>query len=163
MKVLKPTMLAFLCAVLLVTTNHRTRAVIVENQQHFAEKTLRDMVGSAELIKQDTGFSIWRDGTHIGFIQRNSTNKGYNGRIELFIAYTVEGEIIGVRVLDHQETPGIGDKIDHEVSPWIDGFKGRSPANTNWQLSPAGDIDGITGATITSRATLNMIREVLPR
>ena len=68
--------------------------------------------------------------------------------------------MISVRVTRHRETPGIDDKIDIAVSPWINQFKGTD-GNTVWFLAPTGDIDGITGATITSRAVTQAISEVI--
>ncbi|MBZ2279823.1 FMN-binding protein, partial [Buchnera aphidicola] len=47
---------------------------------------------------------------------------GYSGSIHLLVAAYLNGKIIGVRVLSHQETPGIGDKIELSVSDWIKQF-----------------------------------------
>ena len=47
------------------------------------------------------------------------TNQGYSGRIEILVGISVEGKILGVRVLQHKETPGLGDKIETGKSIWI--------------------------------------------
>ena len=107
-------------------------------------------------------YRIQRDGDIVGMITRQHTGQGYNGHIGLWTAITTEGEIISVRVIDHQETPGIGDKIDRSVSDWIEGFAGQSLRNTNWATTKdGGNFDAITGATITSRATINAVHGAL--
>ncbi len=100
-----------------------------------------------------------------GNIMQQHTYDGYNGHIAFWVAIDRQGEIIGVRTFAHQETPGLGDKIERQVSPWIDLFKGLSLANTeaaDWALTQeGGQFDSITGATITSRASIRAVRAAL--
>ncbi len=49
---------------------------------------------------------------------------GYNGAIKGIVGMKIDGTILGTRVLSHQETPGLGDKIDSRVSDWILSFAG---------------------------------------
>lgn len=49
---------------------------------------------------------------------------GYNGVIKIIVGIKQDGTISGTRVLSHQETPGLGDKIDLRISDWILGFTG---------------------------------------
>jgi len=90
-----------------------------------------------------------------------TTPDGYNGNIRLVIAIDPEGELIAVRVLDHRETPGLGDAIEHTKSDWIDQFAGRSltdPAPDGWQANRlGGEFDTISSATITSTAVIEAI------
>jgi len=87
---------------------------------------------------------------------------GYVGSIRLLVGIDAQGRLIGVRALEHRETPGLGDKIEREKSNWIAQFEGRQLAASNWQLQrDGGDFDHISGATITSRAVLNAIRRTL--
>ena len=83
---------------------------------------------------------------------------GYNGAIQLLMAVHVDGDIAGVRVLNHKETPGLGDPIDIAKSDWITRFTGYGLGNldqTGWKVKKDGGIfDQFTGATITSRATV---------
>ena len=51
---------------------------------------------------------------------------GYSGKITLILAVRASGELTGVRVISHKETPGLGDYIDLPKSPWIKGFDGKS-------------------------------------
>ncbi len=90
---------------------------------------------------------------------------GYNGAIRLLVGINTRGEIIGVRVVRHRETPGLGDKIETSRSDWILGFNGKSLENTKpgqWAVKPdGGDFDSLTGATITPRAVVNAVHNSL--
>ena len=82
--------------------------------------------------------------------------EGYSGAIELLLGVDSAGSVIAARVTRHAETPGLGDPIERERSDWIDGFTGRSLADTpqpRWTVRrEGGDFDSFSGATITPRA-----------
>lgn len=87
---------------------------------------------------------------------------GYAGAIVLLMAVDRDGQILGVRVLKHSETPGLGDKIEIAKNPWIDGFKGRKLEGTQWGVKKdGGEFDAFAGATITPRAVVKAVREGL--
>ncbi|NQZ20562.1 MAG: electron transport complex subunit RsxG [Colwellia sp.] len=90
---------------------------------------------------------------------------GYNGNIELLIAINIDGTVSGVRTLKHQETPGLGDKIEIRKSDWINSFVGKKLANQNdsrWQVKKDGGMfDQFTGATITPRAVVKAVRNTV--
>ena len=168
MKILKPTLLALTCAFFLAFTHQLTQETIKSNQRHYEERVLREMVNGAEVEKSISGYNVFRNETQIGTIEPFTTSLGYNGDIDLLIALTLKSltqdrEIISVRVIHHEETPGIGDKIETNVSSWIHQFSGKSALDTDWTLFPKGDVDAISGATITSRAVTNAIAEVLSK
>lgn len=90
---------------------------------------------------------------------------GYTGAIDLLVAITSAGEILGVRVVSHQETPGLGDKIERKKSDWILGFSGKSltePSAELWAVrKDGGEFDQLTGATITPRAVVAAVYDSL--
>lgn len=90
---------------------------------------------------------------------------GYSGDISLLIGIDKQGFIQGVRTIEHQETPGLGDKVERKKSSWIDSFNGRSLANTparDWAvIKDSGVFDGFTGATITPRAVVKAVYQGL--
>lgn len=102
---------------------------------------------------------------HIATLIEASTNRGYNGVIRALLAITPSGEFIGIQILEHQETPGLGDKIDHRRSNWLQQFNGQSLVNTSehsWKVhKDGGQFDQLTGATITPRAVVKLFLEVL--
>jgi len=90
---------------------------------------------------------------------------GYSGDIRMIVGINADGSIAGVRILDHHETPGLGDKIELKNTPWILGFNGKSshePELSQWKVKKdGGNFDQFAGATITPRAVVNQIRRVL--
>jgi electron transport complex protein RnfG len=89
--------------------------------------------------------------------------QGYSGAISLIIAVQTDGTLAGVRVISHRETPGLGDKIEHERHPWILGFTGKHLNNPRrWRVKrDGGDFDQFTGATITPRAVVAAVHRTL--
>lgn len=87
---------------------------------------------------------------------------GYAGEIRLMMAVDAAGRILGVRVLAHKETPGLGDKIEAKKGPWIERFTGLSLGNPpleRWKVKKdGGDFDQFAGATITPRGVMAAIR-----
>ena len=100
-----------------------------------------------------------------------STEDGYNGRIDVLIGLRLpdatrpHSEVLAVRVIAHHETPGLGDGIERERSPWIDQFVGKSlraPASAQWAVErDGGAFDTLAGATISSRALIELTARVL--
>lgn len=90
---------------------------------------------------------------------------GYAGAINLIMAVNRDGQIAGVRVVSHKETPGLGDKIEVEKGDWILKFNGLSLENPDakgWHVKKdGGQFDQFTGATITPRAIVKAIKEGL--
>ncbi len=90
---------------------------------------------------------------------------GYSGDIRMLIGINADGTIAGIRIIDHHETPGLGDKIDLNKSSWILSFNEKSlqsPESSKWKVKKdGGDFDQFAGATITPRAVVNQVRKVL--
>ncbi|MEL7966613.1 electron transport complex subunit RsxG [Vreelandella neptunia] len=93
------------------------------------------------------------------------TRQGYNGEIRLLIGIDEQQRISGVRVTQHQETPGLGDDIEHSRSDWITEFNGLrldSLPPESWAVAKdGGHFDAFTGATITPRAVVNAVHKAL--
>jgi electron transport complex protein RnfG len=90
---------------------------------------------------------------------------GYSGDIGLLVAVDREGRVLGVRVSEHRETPGLGDDIEAGRSDWITRFTGRSlgdPAPSDWAVRrDGGAFDQFAGATVTPRAVVRAVRRSL--
>lgn len=88
---------------------------------------------------------------------------GYSGNIVLLMGIQPDGKVLGVRTVDHKETPGLGDKIDLRVSSWILSFMGKQFSledEAKWYVKKdGGHFDQFTGATITPRAVVNNVRK----
>lgn len=88
---------------------------------------------------------------------------GYTQEIHLLVGIHANGNIAGVRITEHRETPGLGDKIDLKKSPWILDFAGKnltSPEESLWAVKKdGGEFDHFTGATITPRAVVKAVKQ----
>jgi electron transport complex protein RnfG len=89
----------------------------------------------------------------------STAHDGYSGNIDLLIALSNDNRLLGIEILSHRETPGLGDKIESNKSNWLQQFKSISLADMNeknWRVKKDGvDFDTLTGATITPRAIIN--------
>lgn len=98
-------------------------------------------------------------------LMTNIAPDGYSGKIKLAIAISTEGEILGVNILSHKETPGLGDKMERNKSDWLEQFVGLSLNNVatkQWKVKKdGGQFDALTGATITPRAVIKAVHNSL--
>lgn len=83
---------------------------------------------------------------------------GYSGEIKTLVGVDQKDKILGVRVITHKETPGLGDYIEVDKSHWIKNFNLKSldeMGEKEWAVKKdGGDFDYVSGATITSRAVI---------
>lgn len=104
-------------------------------------------------------------GQPVAVVVATTAPDGYSGSIRLLVAADPAGTLLGVRVVEHRETPGLGDAIEIGKSDWILGFAGRSlddPPVEKWQIrKDGGDFDQFAGATITPRAVVGAVRRTL--
>ena len=93
---------------------------------------------------------------------------GYAGKIRLLVALGQDGAVIGVRVIAHRETPGLGDYIEpkkdrNKERPWITQFNGHAYAGATdreWKVKKdGGQFDSVAGATVTPRAVIKAVRK----
>ncbi|WP_166358742.1 RnfABCDGE type electron transport complex subunit G [Pseudomonas akapageensis] len=94
-----------------------------------------------------------------------SRTQGYDGPLDLLIGIDSNGRLLGVKVLQHNETPGLGARIAEPSNPLMQGFTGLGRTTTPdaaWALrKDQGQFDQIAGATVTSRAVVNAVHEAL--
>ncbi len=125
-------------------------------------------VTKPELLGSNKPVAVYRarlEGKPVAVIINSIAPNGYNGKIQLLIAIYNNGDLAGVRVTKHIETPGLGDGIDLRKSNWILNFTGKSLANTTkqqWAVKKDGGLfDEFTGATITPRAVIKAVQNTL--
>ncbi|QKX17419.1 electron transport complex subunit RsxG [Microbulbifer sp. YPW1] len=118
-------------------------------------------------LKQGGNINLAREGndTIDAVIIPTVAPDGYSGPIRMLVGVNRDGTIAGVRVTNHAETPGLGDKVEVKKSDWILSFNGKSledPGRAMWKVEKdGGAFDQFTGATITPRAVVNQVRKVL--
>lgn len=112
-----------------------------------------------------TAYIALKGGQPSAIILRATAPDGYSGAIHLLIGIQANGQLAGVRVLSHKETPGLGDKIELAKSAWIRSFDGKSlnnPSEEGWAVKKdGGEFDQFAGATITPRAVVKAVHKAL--
>lgn len=106
---------------------------------------------------------IAKQGENItAYVFETTAPDGYSGNIRLIVGLKPEGEVLGVRVIEHHETPGLGDKIETRISPWIYSLSHQPINDANlkeWAVKKdGGKFDQFSGATITPRAVVNQVK-----
>lgn len=159
--------------------NQLTKSTIDE-QAALQQKTLFDQVLPGDRYNNNLSESCYLvdaqalgKGTHRVYIARQDDRPvavileatapdGYSGAIQLLVGVDFSGTVLGTRVTEHHETPGLGDKIELRLSDWITHFSGKTIAAGNdahWAVKKdGGDFDQFTGATITPRAVVNAVK-----
>lgn len=176
--------LAAICTAAVAVTHRLTAERIDRNEQAWLEQSLEpaladlfydnDLSESVKVIEPPHGlpgddpvtvYRVFNEQTPVAALFVVTARGGFSGPIQLLVGIDVDGAISGVRVLEHQETPGLGDLIEAAKSDWIHQFRGRSlgnPPAENWAIErDGGEFDQLTGASITPRAVIKAIRQTL--
>ena len=99
------------------------------------------------------------DGKLVGVAVETFSDKGFSGKIKLMVGLLPDGKINDIRVIEHKETPGLGDKMEKDKSFFSHQLKGKDPAKYVLKVTKdGGDVDAITAATITSRAFCDAVQ-----
>jgi len=144
-------------------------AVIDESSYDNAIQLDCALVTSAELLGSNEPQHIYRatkQGQAVAAAIETTAPDGYSGKIQLVVGITRSqadsAMVTGVRVLEHKETPGLGDKIDLRISNWVLDFDNQIYSTAiaqNWAVKKdGGQFDQFTGATITPRAVVNAVK-----
>lgn len=178
------TLFALVGAILIVGSYHSTRQQIVHNEKMTLLQTLNGLIppnnydndlvnDSLEMenraflgsSKPMTIYRARKQKQAVAAIINSIAPDGYSGNISLVVAVNYDGTLAGVRVLSHQETPGLGDYVEERRSKWILGFNQRSlnnPEEERWKVKRDGGVfDQFTGATITPRAVVKAVYKTL--
>lgn len=125
------------------------------------------MVSAPELgsDKVNMAYIARKSGQVVAVAITTSAPQGYSGNIDFIMAINADSTVSGVRVLKHQETPGLGDKIEIRKSDWVTSFTGKkilSENDSRWAVTKDnGMFDQFTGATITPRAVVKGVKNTL--
>ena len=177
---------ALITALILASTDRVTEDRIAESERLAAQKALFEIVPLARhnndllvdlqpipeqywlALGLDNGGDVHiarLDDQPVAAIVPSITTDGYSGDIAMLVGINFDGTVAGVRVVDHKETPGLGDKVELRKSDWILSFNGKSlnnPEISKWNVKKdRGDFDQFTGATITPKAVIHQIAKTL--
>ncbi len=114
-------------------------------------------VEDLKLIKSDKAkdsveiYPAYSNNELVGTAITGSSTKGFSGLIKIMVGFKPNGDITNIVVLDQKETPGLGTKI--KDLKFIQQYKNKNPSSFNLKvIKDGGEIDALTGATISSRA-----------
>lgn len=139
------------CGLLLTTTRSLTAQRIEDNRESRARALIETLLGRPLPADFSPNQAIAGDCTQ-ALVQRVETN-GYAGAIAFVALWSAADDGASLRVTRHQETPGIGDFIDHEKSSWISQYdRSRESRFTA--------MDNVAGATITTAAVRRAAQQV---
>ncbi len=166
-----------LAAVILVLTQLLTQPVIelriAEDQNALLSEVLdgleysNDVFANARVIEYEGSsydlFPVENSKNEVISWVIRGAQDGYSGPISFLVGVNLKNEIIGVRIISHSETPGLGDRIELAKSNWILSFARRSLENTTlWAVKKdGGDFDQFSGATITPRSVVKGVHTAL--
>lgn len=142
--------------VLLMAVNSMTSPIIKNTQLEEIKNTLRSIFPEMSKYElEDEVYIIYEDGEKAGYAFMAS-GSGYGGNIDILVGLDSGFGIKGISILSQTETPGLGSMITESL--FTDQFKGLSVSDIALK-SEGGKIDAITGATISSRAVVNAVKE----
>ncbi|MDD5923170.1 MAG: RnfABCDGE type electron transport complex subunit G [Clostridia bacterium] len=156
--------LVVICCVvsaLLAVTNAVTKSRIEQNEAENSNAMRYEIFAEAKSFEsQDSYYVALNDsGDIIGYVFE-TVAKGYGGDVSVMTGIAPDGQIKGIRILSHSETPGLGANCTNEE--FIHRYEQKIPENGELSVvkgapSENGNIDAITGATITSKAVTSAV------
>ncbi len=142
-----------------------TKGPIAESKQAKLEAAISvvlpefDKLDEELLVKPQDGaddlsfYHAYKEEEYVGTAVKTYTDKGFSGRFWIMIGFLPDGTIFNTAVLEHKETPGLGDKMDVAKSDFSVQFKEQNPQSFKLSVTKdGGDVQAITAATISSRA-----------
>ncbi|BAF61280.1 RnfABCDGE type electron transport complex subunit G [Candidatus Vesicomyidisocius calyptogenae] len=162
-------------------TQIKTKDIIIYNEKQLLIQRLGELVSGYSndilldkysktlklhgILQNINIYPVKKNHQIFSYLIEHTYPNGYNGDIRLLTGVGIDKKLLGVRVIMHKETPGLGDKIELKKSNWIEQFFGLSllnPVKKNWKVKRDGGIfDTFTGATITPRAIVTATYQVL--
>ena len=176
--------IAAVCAALVATTYSLTSERIAANEKAWLEKSLEPALAGLTFEGSVSGsmlvvrtphdlpgpddviiYRVYADDLPVAALFAVTARDGYAGAIRVLIGIEYDGTVTGIRILEHRETPGLGDKIVASRSDWVFQFDGRSlgdPRLEQWSIKrDGGEFDQLTGASVTPRAVIKVTKETL--
>ena len=177
-------LIAAICTALVAVTYQLTETRIAANEQAWLERSLQPAlsglffdsgVSDSKLIVQPPHelpgteaaiiYRVYAQDAPVAALFVVSARDGYAGPIRILVGIDINGVVSGIHVLEHRETPGLGDRVESTKSDWVKQFSGRSlidPKPVGWNIKgDGGQFDQLTGASVTHRAVIKAIRETL--
>ena len=152
------TVIVLVSVSLLIYINSITSPIVEAQQEAEIKSMLSGMFAGMDDFKyEDEIYIIYQDSEIIGYAFL-ATGKGYGGKINILVGVDENFAIEDVVIISNTETPGLGSKITE--SSFTDQFKGMATEDVALKKD-GGEVDAITGATISSKAVVEAIRKAM--
>ena len=160
------TAIALVAAAALAALNGVTKEPIAKAQQAKVENAIGAVLPAFDRL-EDTrvGDNVCHlgydaEGNFVGAAVEAGNDKGFGGHLQLMVGFDKEGLVSGYQILETHETPGLGAKADQWFQKGSKGdIVGSDIAAPLSVKKDGGNIDAITGSTITSRAFLDIVNQ----
>ncbi len=147
--ILAVTVVVFIAVAALTLTNTAVRPMIEWQKEQKIQRMLNEIFPDmTSHTSEGDIYIINSDGAEIGFAFL-AIGKGYGGKIDILVGLETDMRIKGISIISHLETPGLGTKITKP--DFTDRFKGIN-------IDDVGEVDTITGSTISTKAVINAVR-----
>jgi len=176
--------LAAICTALVAFTYNLTAPRIVANEQAYLEQSLAPLLAGIPYTNNlsestliippphelpgngpATIYRVYADERPVAALFAVTARDGFSGPIKLLIGIDTAMSITSVRILEHRETPGLGDLIEFSKSDWLTQLEKtslESPPRDSWSIKRDGGVfDQLTGASITPRAVIKAVKATL--
>lgn len=150
------TIIVAISVVLLIAVNSATSSVVESRKIEEVKSGLENIFPAMSNYElEDEIYVIYQGDEKTGYAF-SASGSGYGGDLEILVGLDNSFAITGISILSQNETPGVGTKITE--NSFTDQFRGLS-LNDIALKAEGGKVDAITGATISSRAVIDAIRE----
>ena len=105
--------------------------------------------------------ALTADGSLAGYAIEVTSAEGYGGDIRIMCGISADGTLRGISILEIGETAGLGMRAESVIVPQIHNLNVAEITYTKTGKTSEDEIDAISGATITTKAFVNMINAAL--
>lgn len=160
------TAIALVAAAALAAINAVTQEPIAQAQEAKVQAAIKavlpefDKLEAKDIDGNKCNIGYDAEGNMVGAAIEAGNDNGFGGHLQVMVGFDKDGNVYGYSILESHETPGLGAK----AGEWFqkDGkgsVIGRTPSSPLTVKKDGGDVDAISGSTITSRAFLKAVNE----
>lgn len=163
-------LITFVCALLLGVVNQITKPMIDQNEINTRNEAMSELIANAEFegleVPEEVSSPADKNAIPITGVYKATVDgqpagycvevqpKGFGGAIKMMVGINADATVAGIKVTSHAETPGLGAKAQSDAE-WVKNYQGKAADGALAVTKDGGEINAITGATITSRAVTN--------
>ena len=154
----------FISGIVIGSVYFVTAPVAAQKAEEMKQESMKSLVPDAEHFTEVAGHEGWfaaeKGGKAIAYIVP-SESKGYGGKIKMLVAVTADAKVIDFSILEHNETPGLGDNAQKPAFRQMFAGKGADKLEVTKDPNNKDNIQAMTGATISSRAVNKGVRQAV--